>query len=300
MNEIIDNNTCEKKEHTTISSFDTIVISGASSKCLKFLGALQYLYDNNYLNDIENFTGTSAGAILLYLLAIGYTPVEIMVYICTNQLFEKIAHFNIVAMINGHGASSFSSIYEQLEKMTIEKIGYIPTFSDLKLKLKKNFVCFTFNITSNIEEMLSFETNPNMPCLIAIRMSSNLPLVFENYKYGNNLYVDGGVTNNFPLDYAEKIGKKIIGITFTTSESSKFSSDKDINILEFIYKLMFVPISQKTNMVINNASNKCKIIKLKSIKTTYFNFNFNSVEKLNMFSDGYQETKDVFEKKESI
>jgi predicted acylesterase/phospholipase RssA len=164
---------------------------------------------------------------------------------------------------------------------------------------KKNFICFTFNITTNIEETLSFENNPNMPCLIAIRMSSNLPLVFENYKYGNNFYVDGGVSNNFPLDYAEKIGKKIIGITFT-SQDTKFSSDNDINILEFIYKLMFVPISQKTNMLINNASNKCKILKLKGMKTTYFNFNFNSVEKLNMFSNGYQETKDIFEKKESM
>jgi hypothetical protein len=125
MNEIINDNTC-KTEESNIISFDTLVISGASSKCIIILGALQYLYDQNYLNNIDNFTGTSAGAIVCFLLIIGYTPIEIIVYICTNQLIEKMAHFNVVAMINGHGASSFSNIYEQLEKMTIAKIGYIP------------------------------------------------------------------------------------------------------------------------------------------------------------------------------
>jgi len=299
MNELINDNICEliEKEESTILSFDTLVLSGGSTKGIIILGALQYLYDQNYLNEINNFVGTSCGALIGFLLAIGYTPIEIIVYICTNQLVEKVPHFNIVAMINGHGASSFSNIYEELEKMTIAKIGYIPTFADIKLKMKKNLYCFSFNITKNKEEIHCFENTPDMPCLIALRMSSNLPLVFENYKYGNDFYVDGGVCNNFPLDYAEKIGKKIIGIYFS-DEGNHFNSANDINILEFIYKLMFVPISQKTNSLVKNASSKCKLINLKGTKTTYFDFNINSVEKLNMFSCGYQESKELFEKEQ--
>ena len=114
------------------------------------------------MKEIKNYIGTSSGSIICFLLAIGYTPIEIMVYICTHQLLERIQHFNVVAMINGGGASSFISIYEQLEKMTIEKIGYIPTFQDLKTKFNANLTCITYNLTENKTEYLSVDNYPNL------------------------------------------------------------------------------------------------------------------------------------------
>ena len=276
---------------TSFISYDTLVLSGGSTKGIIILGALQYLHDNFYLSKIKNYIGTSSGAIICFLLAIGYTPIEIIVYICTHQLLEKIQHFNVVAMINGGGASSFISIYEQLEKMTIEKIGYIPTFQDLKSKFDVNLTCITYNITEDKTEYLSVDTYPNLPCLIALRMSSNLPLIFENFKYGKNFYVDGGVSENFGIDIGDKIGKKVLGI-YIDSEGKHFSKENDINIIEYIYKLMFIPISQSTELKVKKSSSKCKIIKLTNNKTTFFDFKINSIEKLNLFSSGYQETKE--------
>ena len=55
--------------------FDTIVLAGGSTKGLLTLGALQYAYDNNIIKNINTFIGTSAGAILCFLLIIGYTPI---------------------------------------------------------------------------------------------------------------------------------------------------------------------------------------------------------------------------------
>ena len=293
MSDSIDSIIVENVEENIKLNFDTLVLSGGSTKGIIILGALQYLADNFYLSEVKNFIGTSSGAIICFLLSIGYSPIEIMVYICTHQLLEKIQHFNIVAMINGCGASSFSNIYEQLEKMTIEKIGYIPTFSDLKNKYNINFICATYNITENKTEYLSCENNPDLPCLIALRMSSNLPLVFENFKYGSNFYVDGGVSDNFAIDLGDKIGKKILGL-YIDAEDKNSKKENDINIIEYIYRLMFIPISQTTVFKINNVSNKCKIVKLQNNKTTFFNFNINSVEKLNLFSSGYQEIKTNF------
>ena len=284
-----------KPSSCSLLSYDTLVLSGGSTKGIIILGSLQYLYDNFYLQEIKNYIGTSSGSIICFLLAIGYTPIEIMVYICTHQLLERIQHFNVVAMINGGGASSFISIYEQLEKMTIEKIGYIPTFQDLKTKFNANLTCITYNLTENKTEYLSVDNYPNLPCLIAIRMSSNLPLIFENFKYGKNLYVDGGISENFGIDIGDKIGERVLGI-YLNSEGKHFNTENDINIIEYIYKLMFIPISQSTELKIKNASMKCKIIKLSSnSNTTFFDFKINSIEKLNLFSSGYQETKEMLE-----
>lgn len=276
-------------------NYDTIVLSGGSVKGLITLGALQYAYDNYLLSDIKIYIGTSVGAMLNFLLIIGYTPMEIMIYLCTNQLIEKLQHFNIVAMINGSGALSFSSIYEHVEKMTIDKIGFLPTIQDLKDKFEKEFICVTYNLSESKVEYISYENNPQLPCLIAIKMSSNLPLIFENFKYGNNFYIDGGVSNNFAIDVGISKGNKIIGI-YLEEQEKNFNDNKDINIIEFIYKLMFIPISQSMKYKIDTAllDKKCKIIKLKVNNTSTLSFNISSVDKLELFSSGYQQIKNYF------
>ena len=254
--------------------YDTLVLSGASSRAFLTLGAVQYAFDNFLLQNVKTYVGTSSGSMIGYLLAIGYTPIEIMVYICTNQIMEKMQHFNIVAMIQGRGATSFSNIQEQLEKMSIAKIGYLPTLKDLKDKMDKTLVCVTHNLTENRTEYLSYETHPHLPCITAMHMSSNLPLVFENYRYGSCLYVDGAVSDNFAIDIGEKMGEKILGVVLSAGCDS-FSNDTDVNTLDFIYKLMYVPIIQAINHKIRLASDKCKIINIENnvINIKIFEFN---------------------------
>jgi predicted acylesterase/phospholipase RssA len=272
--------------------YDTLVLSGESSRAFVTLGAVQYAFDNYLLKNLVNYIGTSSGSIICYLLAIGYTPVEIIVYICTNQLMEKMQHFNIVAMIQGRGATSFANIQEELEKMSIYKLGYLPTLNDLKEKMNKNLVCVTHNLSENRTEYLSWETYPHLPCVTALRMSSNLPFIFENYRYGNCLYVDGGISDNFAIDIGEKMGEKILGIVLN-SKCDSFSNDSDVNTLEFFYKLISVPVIQAINHKIRLSSNKCKIIHIENINTElkFFQFNVISSAKLNMFSSGYEQMK---------
>ena len=196
-------------------------------------------------------------------------------------------------MLNGYGATSFSSIYEHLEKMTIDKIGYLPTFDDLYAKYSKNLICVTYNLTDNKAEYLSYETEPHLPCLIALKMSANLPLIFENFKYRNKFYIDGGISDNFPINIAEEKGKKILGLHIA-SDNESFNTDTEMNMLEFIYKLIFIPIEQGIDYKINN-SKKSKIINLSYPKLKFFNFNINSKEKLEVFSTGYDQMKTQFE-----
>ena len=276
------------------NDFDTIVIAGGSSKGILTLGALQYAYDNFILKKINTYIGTSSGSIICFLLLIGYTPIEIIVYLCTHQLLEKLQHFNIVAMLNGNGALSFSNIYEQLEKMTIDKLGYLPTFEDIYNNFKKKIICVTYNITDDKTEYISYETYPQLPCLIALKMSSNLPLIFEKYKYGDKFYIDGGITDNFPIDLGDQIGNKVLGLLIS-HETSNFNSQTDESILEYIYKLIFIPMSQNVDYKVLNVSKKCKIIKLEYNKLKFFNFNINSKEKLDIFSSGYEQMKKEFE-----
>lgn len=276
--------------------YDTVVLGGASTKAMLFLGALQYAYDNFMLKNVDTFVGTSSGGMISFFLCIGYTPIEIMVYLCTNQLFDKDQSFNIVSMIQGGGACSYNYIQEHLEKMTISKIGYLPTLKDIKEKFGKNLVFVTHNFTQDCTEYLSCDTNPHLPCITAIRMSSNLPFVFETYKYGEFLYIDGGISDNFAIDIGEKFGKKVLGL-YLKSDMNDFSRELDTNILEFIYTLIYVPIQQHIEHKIRKVdTNKVKVVGITSKnKIKVFQFDISHTVKLELFSEGYQIMKQHFE-----
>ena len=182
-----------------MDTYDTLVLTGASQKGFVILGALQYAIDNYLIKDVTTYIGTSSGAIISYLLIIGYTPIEMVVYLCTNKVFEQLQNINIMDMFQGKGAISFQSIHEHLEKMTISKIGYLPTLQNLLEKYNKTLICITHNITDNKTEYLSPDNYPTLPCITALRMSSNIPGIFEKFKYGHAFYIDGGVSDNLKI-----------------------------------------------------------------------------------------------------
>lgn len=279
------------------NNYDTIVLGGGAIKSFIIFGSIQYTMDNYFINNINTFIGTSGGTIINFLLIIGYTPIEVMVFTCTHQIVEKLQNFNMFAMMNGLGAVSFLHIYELLEKMTIDKIGYIPTFKDIKDKFNKEFICVTYNITENITEYISYQNYPALPCLIGIRMSSNLPLIFENFKYGNSFYLDGGLTNTFPIDIAIKKGsKKILGI-YNKPQEFSFTKSTEFNVLEYMYKIMSVPITEMNkNKIQALPKDNIDIINIEEHEVNMFNFNISTREKLELFSKGYQIAREYFEK----
>lgn len=279
------------------NNYDTIVLGGGAIKSFIIFGSIQYTMDNYFINNINTFIGTSGGTIINFLLIIGYTPIEVMVFTCTHQIVEKLQNFNMFAMMNGLGAVSFLHIYELLEKMTIDKIGYIPTFKDIKDKFNKEFICVTYNITENITEYISYQNYPALPCLIGIRMSSNLPLIFENFKYGNSFYLDGGLTNTFPIDIAIKKGsKKILGI-YNKPQEFSFTKSTEFNVLEYMYKIMSVPITEMNkNKIQTLPKDNIDIINIEEHEVNMFNFNISTREKLELFSKGYQIAREYFEK----
>lgn len=275
--------------------YDTIVLSGASTKGFIILGALQYLQDKELINNFNNIIGTSSGAIISYLLCIGYTPVEIVVYICTHNLLEKMQTFNMVDLVQGNGATSFHPIQEGIEKMTIAKIGYLPTLKDIKENFGKNLIIVTHNITEDKSEYLSHKNFPELPCLVALRMSANIPLVFDHYRYGHSFYIDGGISDNFAIQLGDKIGEKVIGINLISKTNDLSVEISEIETLDYFYKLLFIPVCNAIAYKIDQASEKCDIINLKpTTNIKFFDFSVNFKLKMEMFSSGYNEAELFF------
>jgi len=272
-------------------NFNSLVLSGGGSKGFAMLGALQYLYDKGYMENIKNFIGTSIGGIISYLLIIGMTPIEIIVYLSTHKITDRLKHFNLVAMIDRKGALNFSILSEAIEKITLEKVGYHLTMKDIPKKYGKNLVLTTYNLTEDKIEYLTAESHPDLPCLIALRMTANLPFIFEDFKYYNNFYIDGGVIDNFPIDYFDKDDNIIFGINLKSID--KFKSQD--NTAEYFLKLISVPLNKWVENKINNVSSRCKILQIDCDNLSITKFDVNNHEKLELFSKGYEVNKKYFE-----
>lgn len=275
-----------------ISNTDTLVLSGGAVNAFITLGAVQYLFDKNYTSNITKYVCTSSGSIISYLLAIGYTPIEIMVSISINNFLNKMNLWDLNSAIIGNGATTFNYVHETLEKMTIEKIGRLITLQELKTDFGKDLICVSYNISKDKKEYLSAELYPTLPCVTAIRMSCNLPLIFGHFKYMNCYFLDGGIADNFPVEHATKIGNKILGINLDAIDAREFNPST-VNILEYIYRILFIPVKELIKHSIEK-SKCCTVIPLKCNKKTVFDFNIHSSEKLDLFSSGYNQAKTFF------
>lgn len=209
---------------------NTLCISGGGIKGICVLGCIKNLIKNNVisLNNIKNYYCCSIGSILSFLFIVGLSTKNIC-YIWKKLNLEKYKlKFDFDKFVKNKGIDDATNIMIILQTVLYKKTNkYDITFMELyKLyDIKLNIV--VTNITLLKEELLSYDTTPNMSVMIAIRMSISLPIIFSPVLYKNNYYIDGGVINNFPIKYITT--KNYIGII-----TQFYPIDEHINIINII------------------------------------------------------------------
>lgn len=285
-------------------TYDTVVLSGGEVKGFTLLGALDYLHRHAYLNTIGNWYGTSVGGIIGYLMAIGYTPREILGWLCSKGQLEDVV-FSIRSAVEGNGATGFGFIQNILESMTLEKRHRFYTLGGLKADLGKRLCVVTYNKTDCETVCLTPETHPDIPCLIALRMSANFPNLFPHFEYIGKTWVDGGVTNNFPVDFAAKdpFTDSIVGVTVTMEPTPipHYSGRDPYNlqivphmIREFYMYLCAVHYELET-FKIQRLSGNSSVIRLNEISPGLNGVNMTNRDRVAMFENGFFKTREFFE-----
>ena len=166
-----------------------LTIGGGSFKGISYIGALEYLYKNNMIHNIENFYGTSIGSVIGVLFIIGYKPYEI---------FNEILKINLNEYWDLNLAN-LESNYSLLSKKFFERIEYIfslkenvnITFSEFYDKYKVNINIFATSVNSRINICFSTEKYSNFRVLTIVQASCSIPLIFPPVKIDNEFFVDG-------------------------------------------------------------------------------------------------------------
>lgn len=275
--------------------YDTIVLSGGATKGFGIVGSLQYLQDIQILPTIKKFIGTSIGAIISYLVCIGYSPIEIMIISCQKKIFEKMSQVDILNVMNGQGAVSFHIFQEILEKLTIEKVKKYVTLQDLYTKYNKELICCTYNMTLQKPEYISYKTHPDLNCITALRMSSNLPFFFEIFCYDDYKYIDGGIADNFPIS---QVLPEDVTLGIRTKKVLSIDPDKkedDNNLLNQFLSMLTIPIGRIEEIQISLDINKhVDLITIPIPSYMLCSLNMSNTEQFDLFSIGYETAKKFF------
>ena len=265
-----------------------LVLAGGGMKGCYLLGALQYLYDHNGLENIRSFYGTSIGGVLSALLIIGYKPIEIFVYICTNKVQEALGQFN-QNILERKCLLDPTAMIKFLTNMILEKLGKIPTLGELKEMFQKD-LCVVTIARDRVNEplYLSTRTHADMSLVQALHMSISIPFVFGYAVYQNRKYIDGGLIDNFPIQHASENELRVFGLDLknpdTDSESTDFTS-------EFM-SIATAPVSYITNYHKKHLGDNATYLDIITSSEIGINFNQTSLAMYKMFVYGFRQCKE--------
>ena len=200
--------------------YKNLALDGGGVRGFAYAGAFEVLDSMGILQNVERVGGTSAGAIQATLLAIGYSPKEIMAVAANIPLKEFNDGFfpgGFSRLNRKFGFFKGEKLTVWIEQLIMAKTGDPNiTFLQLhELRLQKNYKDLYItgtDLTHRCLRVFGYESYPNMRIKDAVRISFSIPLYFEpviiddagkiqHDKNNMNFHVmvDGGLLSNYPI-----------------------------------------------------------------------------------------------------
>jgi NTE family protein len=183
--------------------FRNLVLEGGGVKGIAYAGSFEVLEQQGILNEVGPVAGTSAGAITATLVALRYQPDQIRSLIF-NIPFEKFKDggstglFRLFRRFGWYKGDYFLDLMRCLITNQTKKPG--TTFKDMKDMGFRDLHVFSTDLSTGRSKEFSAEKTPDVEVALAVRMSMSIPLFFAAVDFDNDVFVDGGVLRNYPID----------------------------------------------------------------------------------------------------
>lgn len=191
--------------------YENIVFEGCSSKLYAYIGVITELEKQNILQNIKNFVGTSSGSIIALMLALNYNPTqikEIIFDIDPNNYGAKTNMFKgIYNLIKYYGYINPEKYIEFIKNVIKVKTNNENTTFKQLYEMTQNVLVITGTCINKREtHYYNYISNPNMELFKAIQISTCLPYALPVVKWNEDILLDGGLLENFPIFYINEDG----------------------------------------------------------------------------------------------
>lgn len=219
-----------------------IALAGGGAKGAVHVGVLMALAEHNLIP--ASIAGTSAGAIVAGLYAIGYTPEQLknlthslsknssmLLDPCYPEIIKTFLQFMTRSNISLSGFLHGNRLEQYLCKLTknihIQDIEMPLVIPCVDLISGKTIVYSNKKTRTTSSPNIEWRNDGSL-CQI-IRASCAVPAIFRPKILHKMCLVDGGVTDVLPVDLLRDIGEKTI---LAVDISEEYDRPKNINIIE--------------------------------------------------------------------
>lgn len=186
-----------------------IAIQGGGVRGIAYVGAFIELEKRGLLADVKRVAGTSAGALVALIHALGYSAEE-MLHIMSGLDFNNFSKGKMfIRLFTRYGIHSGDYIIQfvaELLRNSKHKLDPAATFADMQNAGCLDLHVFATDLTAHKYAEFSVHSNPDVRVAEAVRASMSIPGYFKAWRFTNNIpnnhiYVDGGLVYNFPITY---------------------------------------------------------------------------------------------------
>lgn len=262
-----------------------LVLSGGGINGLVHLGSLKALDENNILDNIENYCGSSVGASIVFLLSLNFSYKDI--YFIFKKMKTSILveedFLNFLYNFSIFNLNKFKLFLESLLKLktNLTKITYLELYNITK----KNLNIVAININTTEEVIFNYISTPNINVIDTIIASCSIPFIFPPIKINNDYYIDCIIFNNYPTNVFKDDLKNTIGIYLN---NKIYKNVSDINTLQNYIHNLVICTSNMIKKYKKKLIPKLEIEIILQNNSIEFDLNIKQINKL--FNKGYNDS----------
>ncbi|WP_440994425.1 patatin-like phospholipase family protein [Cysteiniphilum litorale] len=316
-----------------------LVFSGGGVAGVAYAGALkayEQVQGENLQQHVDAVAGTSAGSIAAGMVALGYNSREIkqklsQINFAAFEDASKRKLTNVAPLLSYYGWNRGEKLYHFLQKVVKDKMGYSnATLEQVRQKTGKQIYIVVTDLSTQSDRVLSSEdpNTQNIPLALALRTSSSIPVFFDAIFFKKSPeghlsalppelpwrldafispkkytpFVDGGVTNNYPIQYMQQKfpNANITGFMLLTSNQIEWLKTGNVkqtvtqigatDFIKFLVTTLTTVINGQYSSFVKNSHVLDHSILIDRVGVQSTDFNLSKQAKINLFVSGCEST----------
>lgn len=295
--------------------FKNLVFKGGGVLGVGYQGAYEVLEENGILPQIEKVCGTSTGAISALFIALKYPPKESREQLIALDFksLQDGGWRGLYRMFKKYGwykGDAFLNFFKALCKEKTRNPNV--TFADLHREGFKPCYFIGTNLTKQTSQVFCYENTPNFSVAEAVRISISVPYYFAARTFKDDLYVDGGVLQDYaiqifdkPLNHqqnpAEFVANHRCTLGFYLEHKQK--SVPIHSLITFAENTLQTQLNQQQNELMSRSSDVERTVFIPTLEISPLDFKITNKQKTELMTEGRKATQaylEKFEKKASF
>ncbi|HET9955483.1 MAG TPA: patatin-like phospholipase family protein [Polyangiaceae bacterium] len=273
-----------------------LVFGGTGVRNAAYVGGILALEEAQLYREVEAFAGTSSGSIIATLASLDYSPAEIRQHVLDldfNRLQDGSVLGGPFRVLKRYGWHKAEYLTQTLGELIARKVNNPrASFADLRDAGAKRLKVIGTNLTRRSVRVFPDDDAWHMPVVDAVRISIAIPLFFEACEFENEVYVDGGVLWNLPLeafDTAEGANFETLGFLMSTKAATPRPLRSMHDYVECLFGAM---LNEQEVDLAHSPANRSRVIRIDDLGIPTTNFGITQEEKLALMERGAAATRE--------